>query len=75
MKKIESTSFQYLILQIVAISVAGMVLWPLLDLFWCAVLSHTQFVYSIPDHLVEPIVFGGIVGTVFWVLEKKKNSK
>ena len=72
MKKVESTSVQYLILQIVAISVAGMILWPLLDLFWCAVISHTEFIYSVPDHIVDPIIFGFMMGTIIWVLEKRK---
>ena len=75
MKKIESTSVQYLVLLIVTIAVAGMIIWPLFDMFWCAVISRTEFVYSVVDHLVEPIVFGCIAGMVFWVIEKKKAKK
>ncbi len=47
MKKIDNTSVQYLVLQIVAIAVCGMILWPLFDLFWCTVVIHVQFVYSV----------------------------
>ncbi len=72
MKKIESASVKYLVLQIIAISAAGIILWPLFDLFWCNVISHTKFVYSIPGHLVEPIAFGCVVGLILWVLEKRK---
>ena len=75
MKKIESTSAEYLILQIVAIAIAGMVIWPLLDLFWCAVITHSAFVYSVADHIVEPIIFGCICGLVFWIIERKKAKK
>ena len=75
MKKIETTSVKYLVIMILATSIAGMILWPLFDLFWCAVISHTEFVYSIVDHLVEPIIFGCIFGIVLWVLEKKKAKK
>lgn len=72
MKKVESTSVEYLIITIVTVAVAGMILWPLFDLFWCAVVTHTEFVYSVADYIMWPIVFAGIVGIVFWVLEKKK---
>ena len=75
MKKNESTSIDYLILLIVVIAVMGMIIWPLLDLFWCAIITHTKFVYSIAEHLIEPIIFGCIMGTVFWMLEKKKAKK
>lgn len=75
MKKIESTSVQYLILQSVAIAVAGMIIWPLFDLFWCGVITHSEFVYSVTEHIIEPIVFGCIMGLVFWVIDKKKAKK
>ena len=75
MKKIESTSVQYLIIQIVGIAVAGMIIWPLFDMFWCAVISHTEFVYTVSEYVLEPIVFGCIAGTVFWVIERKRARK
>ena len=75
MKKIESTSVKYLVIMILITAATGVVIWPLLDLLWCTVISQTEFVYSIADHLVEPIIFGCIIGIVFWVLEKKKAKK
>lgn len=70
-----NTSAQYLIISIVAIAVAGIILWPLFDLFWCAVITHTEFTYSPVDYIVWPTVFAVIVGTVFWVVEKMKVKK
>ncbi len=75
MKKIESTSVKYLILQIVAIIIACMIILPLFDMFCCAVIDHTEFVYSVADYIVEPIVVGCIGGTAVWLLEKNKAKK
>ncbi|MBR5046491.1 hypothetical protein IKX73_02590 [Candidatus Saccharibacteria bacterium] len=75
MKKIETTSIKYLIFQSLAIAIAGIIIWPLLDLFICNVITHTEFVYSVTDHIIEPIVFGCILGIVLWAVERKANSK
>ena len=75
MKKIESTSVEYLLIMIILIAAMGMILWPLLDLFIAKVITHSEFVYSLAEHVIEPIVFGVILGLVFWSLEKKKIKK
>lgn len=75
MKKIETTSTKYLIIQILAIAIMGIIIWPLFDLLICNIFTHTVFTYSVTDHLIEPIIFGCILGVVLWVSERKISSK
>ncbi len=74
MSKVKKGSIKHLILQILSIAIAGMILWPLFDLIVCKIFTHTEFVYSVPEHVVEPITFGCILGIVFWVLDKKSKK-
>ena len=75
LKKIENTSVTYLMILIVAIAIGGMIIWPLLDLLIAAVFTHSEFEYSVVKYVTEPIVFGGILGTVFWVIDRKRAKK
>ena len=75
MAKIEKTSIKYLILSIIAISIAGVILWPLLDLLFHAIFTHSEFVYSPMGHIVEPIIFGIIAGIIFWIFDRRASRK
>ncbi len=75
MKKTEKGSIKQLAIQILTIAIAGMILWPFFDLIVCKVFTHTEFVYSVSEHITEPIIFGCIIGTVFWALDKKGKKK
>lgn len=76
MKKIKSTSIAFLFIQIIALIVAAMIIWPLLDMFLCNVFTNSEFHYSVFEHVVEPIIFGVIAGIIFWIIniitEKRK---
>ena len=72
MGKIEKNSVKYLILEIVAISVAGIILWPLFDFLYHTFITNSPFNYSVFEHIVEPIIFGCVAGLVFWLFESKK---
>ncbi|MBR2659246.1 hypothetical protein IKD60_00585 [Candidatus Saccharibacteria bacterium] len=34
----------------------GLIIWPLLDLFWSSVIDKTTFVYSVKEHIVWPAI-------------------
>lgn len=72
MKKIDKNSILYLIILIISISIAGIILYPLLDILYYKFITHSKFVYSVREHIIEPIIFGCIAGTVFWLVEKGK---
>ena len=71
MKNIEEGSIAHLVAQIVAIAVFGVILYPLFDFLLCKFFTHSEFVYSVQDHIVEPILFGTIMGTILWGIGKK----
>ena len=72
MKKIEKGSISHLILLILFISLFGMILYPIFDLILCNLITKSEFVYSVHSYIAQPISFGVILGTVFWILDKKR---
>ena len=75
MKKIKRGSFAELVIFVLAISLGGIIIWPLLDLLFSAVFTHSDFVYSVQDYVVEPIIFGCIAGLVFWIFDVIATKK
>lgn len=72
MAKIEKGSITHLFLEIITVSVAGIILWPLLDLLYHQFITNSPFNYSVFEHVVEPIIFGCIFGLLSWVINKRK---
>ena len=65
-KKIENPALQALI-YFVAILIASLIIWPLLDLLICGVFTHSEFHYAISDYIVEPLIFSVIFTLLFYV--------
>ena len=64
------------ILYFIAVLIFSFILWPLLDLFWCAVITHSEFKYNPSDYIIEPIIFS-VIATLFFFLPlviRKKNK-
>ena len=57
--------------------IAGLIVWPLLDMFWDNVISHTTFSYSVSEHVVWPTIVMAILTIIEFVffdsLYKKKK--
>ena len=75
MKNIERGTIKHLILFIITISICGMIIYPLFDLFFCKFITNSEFAYSFKSHVIQPITAAIIAGTVLWVVEKKSNKK
>ena len=77
MSKIDKTSVVYILLEAVAVSVAGIILWPILDLLYHNIITHSDFNYSVFEHIVGPIVFGCFWGIISWInaILKSKRGK
>ena len=65
MSKIEKGSIASLIIQVVACAIGAMIIWPILDLLYDAIFTHSGFVYSIEEHMTKPMIFGCIAGVLF----------
>lgn len=70
MRNVKFGSMKHLVIQIVAICVVGIILYPLFDLVLCNFITHSVFHYSIHSYIIQPIIFGIIMGTVIWIMEK-----
>ena len=73
MKSVERGTTKYLIYLIVAVSICGMILYPIFDLVLCKFITNSEFTYSIHSHVIQPIIFGCIFGTTFWLADKKRK--
>ena len=74
MKNIERGSIKYLVIIIIAVAVCGVVLYPLFDLILCKFITHSDFIYSIHSHIIQPILFALIFGITFWVVDKNRKN-
>lgn len=70
--KIKKGSIQYLILLIVAISVCGIIIYPIIDIFICLFIQHTKFIYTFKFYVIQPIIGGIISGLIIWVIDRRK---
>jgi len=52
-----------------------MIIWPLMDLFWAAVITHTNFVYTVKDYVLEPLAFAVLLTLVFFCFKAFAKEK
>lgn len=74
MKNIERGSIKHLLVLIIVTALCGMAFYPLLDLIVCKLFTHSDFAYSVYNHLIQPIIFSIVFGTTFWIAEKKSTK-
>ena len=75
MKNLQQGTIKYLIISIIAISICGIIIYPLFDLLFCKFITNSEFVYSANTHIVRPIIVGIVAGIVFWSFDKNKNNQ
>ena len=85
MSKSENTSVltpkrtvSYFFVSVIGIWIAGMIIWPLMDLFFSGVIEHKDFVWSVREHIVSPLIFSliiTIIEFVFWKFFHKESKK
>lgn len=73
MKNIERGTIKHLVILIIAVALCCMVLYPLFDLVLCKFITNSEFTYSVHSYIIQPILFGCIFGTTFWLVDKKRN--
>ena len=69
---IERGTIKYLVILIIAVAICGMALYPIFDLIYYKFITDSEFVYSIHDHIIQPILFAIIFGLTYWTVDKKK---
>ena len=74
MNKILENKWLRLLFDIVTTILAGFIVFPVLDFFYSLITGGT-FVYSIHEHIQEPIIFGVIFGLVSWIFFDRRGGK
>ena len=49
--------------------------YPLFDFILCKFITHSDFIYSIHSHIIQPILFALIFGTTFWAVDNNRKDK
>lgn len=77
MQKIKENKWLYILAFAIATSIMGIILYPLFDYVLCKFITNSQFIYSVHQHIVQPILFGFIIAIVLYVpiLNKKNKEK
>ena len=73
MKKLKENRALCLIVNGLATGLAGIIIWPLLDLILCKLITRTDFVYSVHEHIIQPIIFGFIISIIIDLTFRRKN--
>ena len=73
-KKNENTGVQAVCF-CVATAIAGMILWPILDIIWCKAFTHSEFVYTVKEYVVQPAIFAVIITLVFFGIQIVSSKK
>jgi len=58
--------------------IAAAIIWPLLDLLWSSIISHSNFEYTLKAYILEPVIFAiifGIIAYFTWKPETKFEKK
>ncbi|MBR5418929.1 hypothetical protein IK110_01640 [Candidatus Saccharibacteria bacterium] len=73
-KAIDDPKIQTLVF-FVAILVLSLVLWPLIDFLSCLIFTHSNFAYSVKDHILEPILFSALMTLIFFVVPNFRKAR
>ena len=72
-EKVKNNKGLKILFNAIGTAIAGIILWPLFDLILCKWITKTQFVYSVHEHILQPIIFGVIVSfivDIFFISKK-----
>ena len=58
-------------------TISAMIIWPLIDIFNCNVIEKKEFIYTVNEHIIGPIIFGvviAILSTIFKIIKEKRTE-
>ena len=73
-KKIQNKFLRIFIFWLIA-AVFAMIIWPLMDLFWAGVITHTEFHYTVKDYIIEPLAFAALLTLIFFCFRAFAKDK
>lgn len=78
MEKINNNKILFFLINFIYYTILGIVVYILVDLFFCNVIYKKEFVYSIDRHLISQIMFGFFAAVFLTaskvIAEKKAKS-
>lgn len=75
----EPGTFKLYLVQFLAVFIAAIILWPIFDIIYNAVFTHTAFVYTAHQYILQPLIFAIIFTIISYLIDfirfKIKKSK
>ncbi len=58
-----------------SVLIMSFILFPLLDMLWCAIITHTNFSYNPQDYILEPFIFSILITLFFYIPVITRKAK
>ena len=71
MEKIKNNKTLYFFAQVIYNTIFAMIIWPLIDMIF----DKKEFVYSVNDHIIQPIMYGFFIVIFTNILRSIDNKK
>ena len=71
MEKIRNNKILYFFAQVVYNTIFAMIVWPLIDIIF----DKNKFIYSVNDHIIQPIMYGFFIVIFTNILKSISNKK
>jgi len=75
----EDRGLKFYLIELVAVFIAAIIIWPVFDIIYNAVFTHSEFVYDVHQYIIQPLIFAVIFAIVSYLVDliwaKIKKSK
>ena len=75
----EPGTFKLYLVQFIAVFIACIILWPIFDIIYNAVFTHSAFIYTAHQYILQPLIFAIIFAIISYLIDlirfKIKKSK
>lgn len=75
MKKLENNMLLYILVYGLTTAIMGLIIWPGFDFLICKFITKSTFTYSVQNHILQPAIYGMMMGIVFWFVKPKTKKE
>ena len=73
LKKMEENKLVYFLITTLVVFICAIIIWPILDFLLYTYITKSEFVYSIHNHILQPLIFSVIYATISTLFFKKQK--
>ena len=73
--RIERGSLKHYLLLVISMILIGIILYPILDLIICKLITHSKFIYTAKEYIFKPIMHGLCIGSGIFFIDISRINK